>query len=1029
LILITLALIDSLQRFSFNLSRKLPDIPRIKQAVIFPISNMSKHYFPFYRLILCAILALSMSVSHAEIVTFGVQSGGENTWYDFGIRDDSVTGADGLDLEIVQDGMTFTLNVVSTVKDSELQLKGTDGDSSGLIPATSGNVWKGSHGTLLLTLSVTDPISLLDTIQVGQIDIDGWNGADEDMQFTALGSSVTKDATSGGVSGGQLSYDTLGIQQLSSTNLATWTLEIDMVDDGQVSGLGSISFDYTLGGAWAISTLSTGSVTQIPEGGSVLVDVSFDQAVTGLSIDDFEVLNGSIDSLSGSGLFYQLGVSPTSAAGNTLAVTLLQSTTTPQNIAAGPLELGIVAVSPAPFLTAVNSSVDVEDTVDVEVSFDLPVSGLSGGDFIVSRANVTDFNGYNNSYTLTLSPTGSAGEIINVNLPEGIADPGNQESNTLQIGITSDGIGQQGIQLSDIYSNDMVLQRDQILAITGTGFPGEIIRVEFRSQIETTTVDVDGNWLVHLAPEAAAPNADPLRISGTVSANAKSYSAYVGESWMCAGQSNMADSFENPPPAVEAEYLDWLNNGKFERFFFSSRGNGWKQIETDNRNVVSRTAFYFGMEIYKALNPDPDNIQIPVGIIISANGGTPIQSWMPAEDAEVIRNELGIDKSWNDWENKTYRDPGEQWLDKMDHIPPFGIRGVIWYQGERNAKSEMGYEYDLLLAHMVETWRRIWAERAGLQVTDFPFYFVEMSHRHDRSDYEFPWLRDRLRRAMDIIPNGKMGHFIDGGPDLHPHNKQLAGQRLALHARKEIYGETSLISHGPLLDAVTPVGNKLVLSFTEVNGGLRSLTDPSGGTLDFFEVAGSDGVYYDASAQIVGDTVEASSLDVPNPLHVRYLFLVAPTQPEPYYSLENVAGIPAATIISDDDFKPVGRTGGLTPAQYNDKQKAEALNYVFEFNEDSGNPHFRYSYRHDNTVDQVSVRFYMSDDLVTWVEVAASDVTYDGAPPSNTDEASYGNWIHSLSGSESDRYRDVVIQDPDAVESVGTRFYKIEVTP
>jgi hypothetical protein len=123
-----------------------------------------------------------------------------------------------------------------------------------------------------------------------------------------------------------------------------------------------------------------------------------------LSIDDFEVLNGSIDSLSGSGLFYQLGVSPTAAAGNTLAVTLLQSTTTPQNIAAGPLELGIVAVSPAPFLTAVNSSVDVEDTVDVEVSFDLPVSGLSGGDFIVSRANVTDFNGYNNSYTLTLSP-------------------------------------------------------------------------------------------------------------------------------------------------------------------------------------------------------------------------------------------------------------------------------------------------------------------------------------------------------------------------------------------------------------------------------------------------------------------------------------------------------------------------------------------------------------------------------------------------------------------------------------------------
>ena len=173
----------------------------------------------------------------------------------------------------------------------------------------------------------------------------------------------------------------------------------------------------------------------------------------------------------------------------------------------------------------------------------------------------------------------------------------------------------------------------------------------------------------------------------------------------------------------------------------------------------------------------------------------------------------------------------------MEHIPPYAIRGVTWYQGERNAKSEMGYEYDRLLEHFVETWRRIWAERAGLPVTEFPFYYIEMSHRHQRSDYEFPWLRDRLRRAMDIIPNAKMAHFIDGGPDLHPENKQLAGQRLALHARKELYGDSDLVAQGPLFESMTRVGNKLVLNFTQVNGGLRSLTGPVGGTLGFFEVA------------------------------------------------------------------------------------------------------------------------------------------------------------------------------------------------
>jgi hypothetical protein len=83
----------------------------------------------------------------------------------------------------------------------------------------------------------------------------------------------------------------------------------------------------------------------------------------------------------------------------------------------------------------------------------------------------------------------------------------------------------------------------------------------------------------------------------------------------------------------------------------------------------------------------------------------------------------------------------------------------------------------------------------------------------------------------------------------------------------------------------------------------------------------------------------------------------------------------------------------------------------------------------------VSIRFYTSDDLITWTEVATSNVdpSYDGgnggAPPANTNEGAHGNWIHSLSGSEGDRYRDVVIQDPESVEVGGTRFYKIEVTP
>jgi len=974
------------------------------------------------------LIALVMaSHAQAKTVTFGVQPGNENTWYDFGIRDNTDTGTAGLNLTNVQDGITFILNLVSTAASGgELQLKGTDGDGSPLIPATSGNVWEDEDGTLLFRISVSDPLELLETINVGSINLSGWNDPDEDLEFTAFGSSVTNDADANG--GPVIHYNELGLTQLSTNNIDTWSLEIDMIDTGSIGGLNSISFEYTLGGAWVVPTLSVGTATNVHESGRVIMDVIFNQPVTGLTTDDFIVTNAVINSLTGSGAVYQVTMSPTALAGSTLSVTLPQSRTTPQNLASDPLVLDIVSGAPTPTLSSGSTEVAEDSNIVVNVSFDIPVSGLDLGEFSVLRGSVQEITGFNDSYTITVAPTGDAGEIMEIHLPADVTTPANKESNILQIGITSDGSGASGIRLSDIFANDMVFQRDQIIPIAGTAFPGETITVSFKSQLTNTTVAADGSWLVHLNPEPASPDSSTLSITGSISPS-KNYRARVGEVWMCAGQSNMADSFDNPPPALEAEYQDWVSGGDYDQFYFSSRGHGWKRIEVDNRNVISRVAFYFGMELYKTLNPDPKNIVVPVGIIVSANGGTPIQSWMPAEDAEVIRKKLGIDPSWNDWENKPFRDPGAQWNDKMNHIPPYSIRGVIWYQGERNAKSELGYEYDLLLEHLVATWRRIWAERGGLPINNFPFYYVEISHRNENTHYEFPWLRDRLRRAMDIIPNSAMAHYIDGGPDLHPENKQLAGQRLALLARKYIYGESDLIAHGPLLDTVNTVSNTLVLTFREVNGGLRSLTDPSGGTLDYFEIAGADGVYTSATATIVGDTVVVSNSAVSDPVHVRYLFRVPPSQPEPFYSLENIAGIPAATFISDAHFMPSGRTGGLTPAQYRDKQKAEGLEYSWGLQQDGGTGYFQYSYTHDDTIDQVRIRFYVSDDLSNWVEVATSGIAYDGAPPSNTDETTYGNWIYSVGGTTNDRYRAVIIRDPDPAGTHAKRFYRFKITP
>jgi len=188
------------------------------------------------------LLALSSLSTQAATVRYGV---GGDTWSSFGIADNTDTGAGGLDLVVAQDGITITLNVVSTADSGgELQLSG----GGALIPAISGNIWENADGTLIFTLSVADPSSQLQTLTVGNLSLSGWNGADEDMAFTDfVPFTFTKDPTTGGVSGGVISYDNLtGLTQLSTSNIGSWSLEIDMVDTGRIGGLSYIEFDYTL---------------------------------------------------------------------------------------------------------------------------------------------------------------------------------------------------------------------------------------------------------------------------------------------------------------------------------------------------------------------------------------------------------------------------------------------------------------------------------------------------------------------------------------------------------------------------------------------------------------------------------------------------------------------------------------------------------------------------------------------------------------------------------------------------------------
>ena len=250
------------------------------------------------------------------------------------------------------------------------------------------------------------------------------------------------------------------------------------------------------------------------------------------------------------------------------------------------------------------------------------------------------------------------------------------------------------VEVPSIFGDNMILQRELLVPIWGTASPGEKVFVSFDNQTVETTADKKGKWMVKLKPLKTSKTEKKMTIKGSNTITFEG--VLVGEVWLCSGQSNMADSF-NPQKKrqIEPEYFKM----DLSRFRVSGR-NGWNEITPATQRSISRVSFYFGIELYKELD-------IPIGLILRYNSGTPIQAWMPKDASEVIRKELKIPPDWKDAQD--IRNPAVQFDEKIAPIVPVAFRGAIWYQGERNAKAQTGWEYRDLLPFHIKTWRELWA--------------------------------------------------------------------------------------------------------------------------------------------------------------------------------------------------------------------------------------------------------------------------------------------------------------------------------
>ncbi|MDF7824511.1 sialate O-acetylesterase [Pontiellaceae bacterium B12227] len=457
------------------------------------------------------------------------------------------------------------------------------------------------------------------------------------------------------------------------------------------------------------------------------------------------------------------------------------------------------------------------------------------------------------------------------------------------------------LELPSVFSDHMVLQRERPVPVWGTAEPGSSVTVEFAAQTKTTTVGTDGKWRVDLDPLAASAGSRILRISSKHQLeiiNREFSDVLVGEVWFCSGQSNMqmplrgADNAEAEIAAADHPRIRLYKTPQL----FSDKpveqvDAQWAVCSPETAASFSGVAYYFGRKLLQELD-------VPVGLLLSSWGGSRIEPWTPPCGFEGIESLASICDQVRHMPklganpNADRQFPTALYNGMIHAHIPFAIRGAIWYQGGANHREGMLY-VDKSKA-LFGGWRKLWGY-------EFPCYFVQVAPFHFGKEDPgvLPIMWEAQSRIMQCVPNTGMAVINDGySPDnIHPKDKSTPGTRLALLALDNTYG-FDLVSAGPVFQTLEKDGGTLKVAFGSADG----LTTRDGKAPDWFEVAGADGIFKSAEAKIDGNSVMLHSVEIAAPVAVRFAWhkLASP-------NLMNGAGLPAAAFRAGDfDFRSHG---------------------------------------------------------------------------------------------------------------------------
>ncbi|MDP3432741.1 MAG: sialate O-acetylesterase [Bacteroidota bacterium] len=417
------------------------------------------------------------------------------------------------------------------------------------------------------------------------------------------------------------------------------------------------------------------------------------------------------------------------------------------------------------------------------------------------------------------------------------------------------------IILPSVFADNMVLQQNSDVAIWGWSDPGETVKIvtSWNSK-DTINVKADNSsaWKTTIKTIAAG---GPYSIRILGSSNVQLNNVMLGEVWICSGQSNMEWSVNAKIINGEEEAAK-ANHPNIRIFHVQKIGAeypqqtcnaSWAVCTPETMRSTSAIGYFFARELQQKLN-------VPVGIIVSAWGGTPAEVWI---EKSRIENDTELNKAkYNEHFDWWPGAAGALYNSMIYPVVPFGIAGAIWYQGESNCGN---YPiYSKLMKTLIENWRADFKK-------DFPFYQVQIAPYTYGDQGTSEYLREQQELATKTVPNTGMvviSDLVDNIKDIHPRNKLDVGKRLANYALAETYKQNVGAYKSPSFESMKVEKDKVRLTFSNAAAGLKS----TGKTPLKFMIAGDDRKFVEATAKIDGNVVILSSKLVKTPVAARFCF-------------------------------------------------------------------------------------------------------------------------------------------------------------